>query len=686
MIDGSVSEPDCTIAILAPTGRDATIAAAVLREGGVVQHAVACADTSRLLAMLDDATCFVVATEEALRHADLRPMAEFVSAQPAWSDLPFIILTGRGGGPERNPAAARLSTALGNVTFVERPFHPVTFVSVARTALRGRLRQFEARARIAQLHENEQNLRNAMLAGRLGAWELEIGSGELTTSATCREVFGRGPQGAFSYADLLASIHPDDRPRMQASVAASEATGHDYMIEYRNIWPDGSEHWAEIRARVVERDGVKLRMVGVSSDVTERKLAEARLRQANESLEERVALRTRELSGAHATVLAEIAQRQRAEDQLRQAQKVEAIGQITGGVAHDFNNLLMAVLANLDLLRNRVRQDAQAQPLLEGAIQAARRGAALTQRLLAFTRQQELEVKPTDLSQLVRGMLELVERSVGDGIDIALQLAPGLPVALVDANQIELALLNLAVNARDAMPMGGVLNIGLDLARPRPEDELAAGDYLRLSVTDTGTGMDAATLKRAVDPFFSTKEPGKGTGLGLSMVHGLARQLLGELRLASTPGQGTHAELWMPAAAAGVRPPPAPEQAPERPRQARLNILFVEDDFIIALATRAMLKELGHNVTDVRSGPKALEVLERGEPVDLLITDFSMPRMTGVELAEKARELRPALPILLATGYMNMPEGSSISLPRLSKPYMLAELREKIDSVMSAAE
>ena len=547
------------VVVLAPHGRDAAIITALLREGGVPAVPLGCQALGEFTRALDEATLFAIATEEALQGPDLAPLGALLGNQPAWSDLPFIILTARGGGDERNPAAARLSQILGNVTFIERPFHPTSFISVARTAQRGRNRQFEARARIRALHESEE-----------------------------------------------------------------------------------------------------------------------RLRRLTETLEERVIQRTTELHAAHDKVLEEMAQRQRAEEQLRHTQKLEAMGQITGGVAHDFNNLLLAVLANLDLLRKRVGADVDGQTLIEGAIQAAQRGAALTQRLLAFARKQALSVKPTDLAGLVRGMLSLLDRSIGPDVELELRLPDGLPPAMVDANQIELALLNLVVNARDAMPRGGQLVIGLQAGGP---DEPAMSEHLCLSVTDTGIGMDAETLRRAVEPFFSTKEVGKGTGLGLSMIDGLVRQLQGELRLFSRPGEGTRVECWLPAAAHAALPRQAAETpAPAAP--ARLHILLVEDDFMIALATRAMLQDLGHEVTDVRSGAKALEVLQRDAPLDLMITDFAMPRMNGAELATKARQLRPDLPILMATGYVSMPDGGDIDLPRLAKPYMQKDLAAKIASVM----
>ena len=286
----------------------------------------------------------------------------------------------------------------------------------------------------------------------------------------------------------------------------------------------------------------RLRLVGVSSDITAQKASEEALRQLNETLEVRVRARTDELEKAHAAVLSEIEQRERAERQLLQAQKVEMIGQLTGGVAHDFNNLLMAVLANLELLRKHLPSDARTLRLIDGALQGVQRGTALTQRLLAFARQQDLQLEPRDLADVIRGMMDLVERAVGARIEVRMDLAPSLPSALIEANQIELAVLNLVVNGRDAMQDGGVLTISVDKVEGTIAD-LPPGEYVRLCVIDTGQGMSEETLRKATDPFFSTKELGKGTGLGLSMVHGLALQLGGVLRLISEEGRGTRAEI-----------------------------------------------------------------------------------------------------------------------------------------------
>ncbi|EJC73518.1 PAS domain S-box [Rhizobium leguminosarum bv. trifolii WSM2012] len=669
--------------IYAPAGRDAQVAASLTDEAGL--SSIAVADLNLFASSLDDDVAVGVLTEEAVRGSDLTPVAAWVAAQPSWSDLPFIVLTQRGGGPEQNPAAARLSEVLGNVTFLERPFHATSFVSIARTALKGRLRQYEARTRLEALSEGERRLQTALAAGRLGAWELELSSMALSTSATCKAVFGRGPDDDVTRDDLIASIHPDDRDFVLERLRQTIDTGRDYSLEHRTIWPDGSLHWTEVHAQLyADRYGSARKLVGVCSDTTARKTIEENLRRLNENLEERVRERTREVNAAHQTLLEEVAQRERAEEQLRQSQKMEAIGQLTGGVAHDFNNLLMVVLGNLELLGKYVAGDAKATRLVDGAVQGARRGAALTQRLLAFARQQDLQVKPVDLGDLVTGMNDLLRRSVGSSVSIETILPATLPPALVDANQLELALLNLAVNARDAMPAGGTLCISLREERVASNGgDLNEGNYLVLAVADSGTGMDAETLKKAVDPFFSTKELGKGTGLGLSMIHGLAVQLNGALLLTSELGVGTTAELWLPATE--QRPEQANEAAlPDSDTAPRLKILLVDDDALIAMSSVDMLEDLGHEVVEANSGLEALELIRNGQPFDLVITDYSMPGMTGAQLAEAARDILPALPIVLATGYADLPAGTDIDLPRLAKPYNQAQLAKEISKAVAA--
>lgn len=365
-----------------------------------------------------------------------------------------------------------------------------------------------------------------------------------------------------------------------------------------------------------------------------------------------------------------------AEAQLREAQKMETLGQLTGGVAHDFNNLLMAVLGNLALLKKRMPEDPRLARLVDGALQGAERGAALTQRLLAFARRQELRPEPVDLVQLVRGMQALMERSVGPGVDIVTELPEDLPAALADANQLELALLNLVVNARDAMPGGGriVVTASETLApSPGAPSGLTPGRYLRLGVRDTGSGMDGPTLARAAEPFFTTKGPGRGSGLGLSMVQGLAQQSGGGLALSSRLGAGTLAEVWLPRAgraAEAARPLILAEPARGEPRR----VLVVDDDPLVVAGTAMMLDDLGHQPITAQSGAEALDMLDRGMEVDLVLTDFAMPGMNGLELAERLRRDRPTLKLALATGYAELPVTETAWLPRVNKPYRQQEL------------
>jgi signal transduction histidine kinase len=400
--------------------------------------------------------------------------------------------------------------------------------------------------------------------------------------------------------------------------------------------------------------------------------------QAAGELERLVAKRTAALEDANDRLRAESERRERAQAALLQAQKIETMGQLVGGVAHDFNNLLMAVIGNLDLLAKRIGNDPRMTRFLEGALEGARRGATLTQRLLAFARRQELQSRPTDVIALLEDMRGLIGRSVGPMIEVKIIASGAMPAVNIDPNQLEMALLNLAVNARDAMPKGGTLTIVLDhqIATASGELKLAPGAYVRLSVQDTGEGMDAATLARAVEPFFSTKGIGKGTGLGLSMVHGLADQSGGTFRLKSQLGVGTTAELWLPVSHGAAEASVHHEAA--KATTAPATILLVDDDALIAASTAALLEDLGHRVIEAHSGKEALAILREGLNPDLVITDHAMPSMTGIDLAVRLRVHDPKLPILLATGYAELQGDLPIELPRLAKPYTQEQLSSEI--------
>jgi PAS domain S-box-containing protein len=658
----------------------------------------------------------------------------------------------------------------------------------------------EVRA-VERLRQSETELRIALKAGRLGTWTLDIASGELTASDTCKANFGRSPNAPFSYDELRAAVHPEDKGRMIDAVAHSIATGEDYDIEYRIVTPTGDIRWVQIRGQpsydaegapllmtgvsldisdrheseselrdtaerlhlttenaevgfwdvdpvndvltwpprtkamfgistdvpvsmadfyaglhpddrdatveaylaaadphkralydveyrtVGKEDGVLrwvaakgrgvfdekgrcLRVAGTVIDITPRKQAEERLRELNETLEARVAERTAELEAAY--------------DQLRQSQKLEAMGSLTGGVAHDFNNLLTPIVGTLDMLQRRGIGGEREQRLIAGAVQSAERAKILVQRLLAFARRQPLQPVAVDLGQVVRNMAELVSSTTGPQIKVVVDVANPLPPAKADPNQLEMALLNLSVNARDAMAEGGTLRISVSAHTIGRGSRvgLKDGRYLRLSVADTGDGMDEATLSRAIEPFFSTKGVGKGTGLGLSMVHGLASQLGGALTIMSKPGLGTNVELWLPETDAVPDAPPIMVEADSR--RGRGHVLLVDDEEAVRLSTADMLAELGYEVLEASSAEEGLAIVRSGANLDLVLSDHLMPGMTGAALARAIQALRPNMPILIISGYAES-EGIELDLPRLTKPFRRDELSASLASLIGAS-
>ena len=775
--------------IVAPSGRDGSVAVKLLTD-----NALAAEQRESIAALVEgmrEGAGIAIISGEALQYADLKPLTAWIEEQAPWSDFPFVILSRRNDTDEQNQMIVRLQALLGNVIVVERPFHPASLLNVVDHALRGRRRQYQARRYLESMREGEQRLQTALLAGRMGAWELDIAELVLNGSDQFRACFGRWPAEPFQFADWIDAVSLPDQRRVQRAFDDAIATGADLVLEFRVHWPDGAEHWIDARARVLNnRFGRPQTLVGVATDITARKSAETerekllaavaaereRTQQAlrgeralsgllltsvpagivaydselrvtiwnpvmerifglpapavlgrslagvmgddqGKAIEHRLRDALAGISGPieeiELTTLAsgnvvlesqhaplrggdgqvvggaaffrEMTERRQAEEQLRQAQKMETIGQLTGGVAHDFNNLLAAIQGNLELLRKRLPDDPQVRRYIDGALQGTQRGASLTSRLLAFARRQDLKPEPTDLSALLEGMRGLMDRSIGPLISIHFDIAPDLPPARIDANQLELAILNLAVNARDAMPDGGQLSFTLSQLDGAQSDKESGrtleGSFLRLCVTDTGTGMDEATLKSAIEPFFSTKELGKGTGLGLSMVHGLAVQLGGALHLRSQLGAGTTAELWLPVSAAPLEEVQA--VAPEHtPTPQASVILVVDDDALINMSTVDMIADLGHTVLEAYSGKEALEILNGGQHIDALVTDYAMPGMTGVELAAKVREIHPGLPILLATGYADLPSGTTTDLPRLAKPYQQTELASQIAKLL----
>ena len=427
--------------------------------------------------------------------------------------------------------------------------------------------------------------------------------------------------------------------------------------------------WYEIYAyRVGEPE--QRRVAALFNDVSERKRDEARIREMNETLEQRVEERTAELT--------------QAQEALRQSQKLEAMGQLTGGVAHDFNNLLTPIIGGLDMLMRRGvgSERERERRLIDGALQSAERAKILVQRLLAFARRQPLQPVAVEISKLVEGMVGMIGSTLGPTIDVRVVIDPDLPPAKADPNQLEMALLNLAVNARDAMPDGGELNIKArrESVRPGHASGLQPGDYVLLCVVDTGAGMDEATRQRAIEPFFSTKGVGQGTGLGLSMVHGLVAQLGGGLTIDSAPGRGTTIELWLPISTAAIGVEGASTAVPAT-RVGRGVVLLVDDEELVRLSTADMLMDLGFEVVEAGTAEEALQRLKTGTMPNLLITDHLMPGMNGVDLAREARAIEPTLPILIVSGYAEV-DGVAQDLPRLTKPFRIAELAETISALI----
>lgn len=378
----------------------------------------------------------------------------------------------------------------------------------------------------------------------------------------------------------------------------------------------------------------------------------------------------------------ETTERRKAEEALRQSQKLEAMGQLTGGVAHDFNNLLTPIIGSLDLLHRREIGGERERRLIEGALQSAERAKTLVQRLLAFARRQPLQPQPVDVAALIRSMEALIVSTSGPRIRVEIAVDASLPAATAEVNQLEMALLNLSVNARDAMPDGGTLVLLAEAATvsagARPD--LQPGQYVRIVVSDTGVGMDATTAAKAIEPFFSTKGIGKGTGLGLSMVHGLASQLGGALHIASKPGLGTTIELMLPvsARAAGTAIADA-VSTPET--KARGTVLLVDDEETVRATTADMLAELGYCVVEAASAEQAIDKLE-GQGIDLVVTDYLMAGMTGMDLVRSLRDTRPGLPVLVISGFADA-EGIAADVPRLTKPFRSAELAAMLDAVAS---
>jgi PAS domain S-box-containing protein len=577
-------------------------------------------------------------------------------ADPALSDVPVILLSARAG-----EEAQVDGLQAGADDYLSKPFSARELLARVAANLDIARTRREASAAV---RESEARLRGVLegMAEGFSLLDRDFRIVELNAEALRME---QRPASA-----LIGRTHWEAYPGSEHSELGrlykrAVAERRPVSLEHLYRWEDGRERWLEMRAYPTEDGGLAI----FYRDVTDRRVAQDSLRDMNESLERRVA--------------AASAEREAALVRLNETQRLETLGQLTGGVAHDFNNLLTPIMAALDLLRRR-HPDDRSQRLISGGLQSAERAKTLVGRLLSFARRRDLEPRAIEPATLIGGVRELIEQSLGPGIRVVVDVPAELPAVLVDPNQMELALLNLAVNARDAMPQGGDLTIAArdeDCAGKRVKG-LKAGRYVRFEVTDTGCGMDAATLARAMEPFFSTKEVGHGTGLGLSMAHGLAVQSGGLLELASAVGAGTTATMWLPVTERAMI------DAVARPAEiaaaaTRATLLLVDDEELVRTGTAALLEELGYEVVQAGSAAAALERVRAGLSPALVITDHMMPGMTGAQLAAALRDSVPGVPVLMVTGYADLDGTDLGELAVLAKPFTFVELAGRVAAVLA---
>jgi PAS domain S-box-containing protein len=592
-------------------------------------------------------------------------------------DHPWTLL--RNGCPEETfftayftPIHDETGTVAGNLVIGFE-----TTEAVKEKAERGRAEQ--------ELRESEARLQAAVDLLNLGRYAWNPQTNELQWDDTLRAMWGLPAGAPVDYDLWRACVHPDDLARVDAAIQRCTDPRGDgvYDIEYRVIGKtDGVERWIATRGRTNFENGAPVSFYGVALEVTNRKRIE-------EMLERRVEVRTRELEEANRQLRSQIEQREFAEAEIQQLQRLDAIGQITSGVAHDFNNLLSVVLANARLLSRNLR-DPGDQEGVELIRTSAERGVNLTTQLLAFSRRQRLEPQEVDLNSRIVGMRDLLSATLGGTIQLWTTLAEDLWPALVDPTQIESVILNLALNARDAMRSGGVLtletfNTVIDDGPIRPEG-LAPGEYVGLVVKDTGIGIPADVLPHVFEPFFTTKEPGKGSGLGLSQVFGFAKQSGGGVQVETRLGGGTSVKVFLPRADVVLsereREPVDAQQDPHTKMTVR--VLVVDDDKAVLRTTVRMLDALGYAAVPAAFGGEALRLIASGLEIDLVLADFAMPGMTGVDLAETIRATRPDLPVILVTGHGNREALKDFGEARiLQKPYAEAELKEKIASALT---
>jgi len=770
--------------ILAPHGRDAMVAAEIL--GSAPIAAEICRDLACLVWEIGRGAGFALVTDEALRSADLKDLSRLLDEQPPWSDFAFIVLTMRGGGIERNPAARRYAEVLGNVSFLERPFHPTTLVSLAGSALRARRRQYEARARLEELRESEARYRALF---------------ENIDEGFCIIEFLDGPDGPLS-----DYVHVEANPAYELQAGIPNVVGR----KVRDMVPDEADGWVELYRGVLEtgrsirferelvatgrylelaafrvEPTARRQVAVVFRDITERKRAERALIELNETLERRVAealaeqklfadivdgsdafvqvagpdyrwlainqaaanefgrifgvrpkagqsmldllahmpehqeavkaVWSRALAGEEFTEVAafgdpahdrrvyemkyntlrdrdgavigayqfvyDVTERLAAQDRLtqaeealRQAQKMEAVGQLTGGVAHDFNNLLTIIRSSTDLLRRPNLTEERRLRYVDAISDTVGRASKLTGQLLAFARRQALKPEVFDACHRVQTIMDMLRTVVGSRVAIASELSAERCLVEADASQFETALVNMVVNARDAMDGEGrlLIRIAAETTLPTSSDGDGSGPFVAVSLTDTGSGIPPDKLPHIFEPFYTTKEVGKGTGLGLSQVYGFARQSGGDVAVESEMGRGTTFTLYLPRVMEGL----AGEAVLDAKRSSTvadgrgLRVLVVEDNVEVGTFSTQLLQDLGYETTWAANANQALSFLAQADGFDVVFSDVVMPGMNGVELGQEIRRLRPDLPVVLTSGYSDvLAQEGRHGFELLHKPY-----------------
>ena len=510
------------------------------------------------------------------------------------------------------------------------------------------------------LVKSEERLKLALEASRQAVWDWNLTTKVVEWSERAKTLFGFEPDAEVTYDQFLERVQPDDRDRMRSRVMKALEQKQEYDDEIRVVWPDGAIHWLTAKGRVFydENGNKPVRMVGVGSDVTERKRMEAALREARDGLELRVRERTAQLSTAYEVLRAEMQERQRIEQQLRESQKMEAIGTLAGGIAHDFNNILAAIIGFTEMVIDDVADNTDVQQKMEQVLKAGLRGRELVRQILTFSRKSKAEYSVVALGPLIRETFRLLRASLPTSISMTLNLEADADVVYADLSQIQQVLMNLCTNAAYAMrEAGGKLEISLGSITlgpddPLPEADTPPGDYVVISVRDTGIGMDEEVKERIFEPFFTTKPREHASGLGLSVVYGIVKGHKGSIMVLSEPGKGSVFRVFLPKA--DIVDSTQEEASGPVPR-GNQRILFIDDEEILAEMGRSMLERLGYNVVVETDSTQALrDFADHSDKFDLVITDQTMPKMTGVTLAEKLLRIRPDIPIILCTGYSNL--------------------------------